>query len=417
MTVVVAGGGVAGLVTARRLAAGGRDVAVFEARDEVGGRLRTTRRDGFTFDRGFQVLFTGHPAVRRELDLEALDLRRFAHGVTIARPGHRSTLGDPLRDPGAALPTLFNRDVTLGDKVRLWRLRRRVRDVAPADLLDRDDRTTAAALEARGFSRKFLDNLAAPLHGAITLDRRLGTAASVFDYVVKMLDEGRVGVPAGGMGAIPAQLADRARAAGATIETGTRVDALLADGDAVRVDIGGESVDAEAAVVATDPGSVGDLAGVGVPLETRGSVTRYVAIDDRELDTGSRVLLNAADDRPNTVAPLSAAAPEYAPDGRMLLAATFLGEQDADDDALAAAVRDALGGWYPEHRFDGFEPLHTERVDVAQFRQRPGFRDLLPSVDEPFGPVYLAGDYTRWSSMQGALASGRVAAEAVLESE
>ncbi len=417
MTVIVAGAGLAGLTAASTLAEAGRDVTVVEARDEVGGRVRSVHEDGFTFDRGFQVLFTAYPAARRELDLGALDLRRFAHGVTIARPGHRSTLSDSVRDPSGALATLFNRDVGLADKYHLWRLRRRLRERDPADLVDRDDRTIAAYLEAEGFSRRFLDNVAAPLYGGLTLDRRLGTASSVFEYTVKMLAEGAAAVPAEGMGAIPAQLADRARAAGATIETGRAVEEVLPQGDGVAVDVGAESLTGDAAVVATDPASAAGLAGVTVPTESRGCVTQYVAVDDRELDTGSRVLLNAADDRPNVVAPLSAAAPEYAPEGRSLLAATFLGEQDESDEVLAGEVREALAAWYPEHRFDGFEPVRTERVGLAQFRQPPGFRDLLPSVDEPFGPVYLAGDYTRWSSIQGALESGRRAADAVLDSE
>jgi len=34
-------------------------------------------------------------------------------------------------------------------------------------------------------------------------------------------------------------------------------------------------------------------------------------------------------------------------------------------------------------------------------------------VDDPAGPVFLAGDYTEWSSIQGAMESGRAAARAV----
>lgn len=417
MTVVVAGAGLAGLVAACRLAEAGRDVTVFESRDEVGGRVRTDHRDGFTLDRGFQVLFTAYPAARRELDRGALDLRRFAPGVTIARPGHRSTLSDPVRNPRAALPTLFNRDVTLGDKVRLWRLSRQLRGGDPAELLERDDRTIAAYLRDEGFSRRFLDNVAAPLFGGITLDRRLGTTAAVFRYTLRMLAEGRAAVPADGMAAIPEQLADRARAAGATIETGRAVDDVLPEDGQAAVTVGGETVTAEACVVATDPTTAARLAGVAIPADTRGVVTQYVAIDDRDLDTGTRLVLNAADARPNTLAPLSAVAPEYAPDGRALLAATFLGEQDADDDALAAEVREALSSWYPEHRFDGFEAVATVRVDHALIAQAPGTRDLLPAVDERPAPLYLAGDYTRWSSFQGAMESGRLAARAVLDSE
>jgi predicted NAD/FAD-dependent oxidoreductase len=37
----------------------------------------------------------------------------------------------------------------------------------------------------------------------------------------------------------------------------------------------------------------------------------------------------------------------------------------------------------------------------------------LPAVDAPASEVYLAGDYTRWSSIQGARESGREAAMAV----
>jgi hypothetical protein len=145
----------------------------------------------------------------------------------------------------------------------------------------------------------------------------------------------------------------------------------------------------------------------------------------RELDTGKRILLNAEESGPNTVAPMSTVAPEYAPDNRQLLSATFVGRTDGEgrseaelfretDGDLAAEVDDALRSWYPEHRFDALELVHTDRVQFAQFAQPPGFRDDLPDLGAPGGQVYLAGDYTRWSSIHGALYSGRNAAEVVL---
>src|SRR6056297_2575727 len=97
--VVVAGGGLAGLVAARHLAAAGHDVTLYEAEETVGGRVRTVEADGFVMDRGFQVLFTAYPAARRELDYDGLDLRYFAPGAVLARPGRRSVLADPIRDP------------------------------------------------------------------------------------------------------------------------------------------------------------------------------------------------------------------------------------------------------------------------------------------------------------------------------
>ena len=414
--VAIVGGGLAGLVAARHLADAGLDVTLFERRDELGGRVRSRVVDGYTLDRGFQVMFTAYPAVRRELDLDALDLRAFSPGATIARPDHRSTLADPFRDPGALVESALNTDVSIGDKIRTLRLRRALADEDPETLFDGPDETIHEYLERWGFSERYLENFVAPFYGGITLDRSLSTDAGVFRYTFAMLSRGKTAVPADGMGAVSEQLAAHAREAGATLETDTAVDAIAGEDGEVTVETGAERVTADAAVVATDPETARELTGVdAIRTDARSCVTQYFALNERALDTGMRIVLNAGGDRPNTVAPLSTVAPEYAPDGRMLLGATTLGTPDASDADLATRTRDALATWYPEHRFDDLELVATDRIEFAQFDQPRGFRDDLPAVDAPEGPVFLAGDYTNWSSIQGAMKSGRVAAEAARE--
>jgi phytoene dehydrogenase-like protein len=377
--------------------------------------VRSRTVDGYTLDRGFQVLFTAYPAAKRELDFDALDMGYFKPGATLVRPGRRSTLSDPLRDPSALSASLFNREVTFRDKLRVLQLRRELSGRSVAAALRNDTESIDEFLRSRGFSAAFRENFAAPFYGGITLDRGLSTSRAIFEYTFKMLSAGKTGVPAAGMGAMPAQLADRARAAGATIETGATVEDVAAEGDGVTVSTGTETLAADAAIVATDPPTATELTGVdAIPTEALACVTQHFALPETQhLDTGRRLMLNAADGRPNTVAPMSAAAPSYAPEGMQLLSATFLGEQEADDDALATEVRDALSSWYPENRFENLELLATDRIDFAQFAQPPGFRTDLPNVDDPDGAVYLAGDYTHWSSIQGAMASGREAALAV----
>jgi len=410
---VVVGGGLAGLVAARHLADSGRDVTLLEASEEVGGRVRTVHENGYTFDRGFQVLFTAYPAVERELDVEALSPRPFTPGATIARPNHRSVLSDPLRNPTMAPQTLLNRDVRTADKLRVFALQRELAGRDPERILAGGGQTIESYLADRGFSQRFVERFAAPFYGGITLDRSLQTDSAVFEYTYKMLSEGEIFVPASGMQAMPEQLADRARSAGAAIETGRSVTAIRGDGDEVTVETDGETLTTAGAVVATDPASAADLTDVDtIPTDTLGCVTQYFALPTSKAPSmGKRIVLNAADDRPNTVAPLSAVAPEYAPDGMELYSATFLGTPDDTDDGLAADVRRALSSWYPAAGFDALELLRTDRVPLAQFAQPPGFRDSLPDPNTPDGPVVLAGDYTRWSSIQGALESGKVAAD------
>ena len=273
MQVVVVGGGLAGLVAARHLAETGIGVELYERRQEVGGRVRSVHENGFTFDRGFQVLFTAYPAARRELDYGELDLRYFTPGVTIARPGHRSTLSDPLRDLDSVVETLVNRDVRMGDKLRLFRLQRELRGRSEAEAFHDDDTDIETYLRQRGFSWAFIENFAAPFYGGITLDRSLTTSAAVFEFTFRMLTEGRIAVPADGMGAIPAQLEASVHGAGATITCDATVDAVTATDDGVSIDVDGESVAADAAVVATDPPTAADLTGVAVPTQGRGCVT------------------------------------------------------------------------------------------------------------------------------------------------
>jgi len=324
-------------------------------------------------------------------------------------------LSDPLRDPGAATETLFNRDVRFTDKLRTFALQRELRHRDPEEVLDAPDDTIESYLAERGFSQRYVENFAAPFYGGITLDRSLETSSAVFEYTFKMLSAGDIAVPADGMGAISEQLADAAVAAGATVRTGVPVRGVdTTGGSGVRLDTVDDTVEADAAVIATDPKTASELTGVATPTESRGCVTQYFSLPAHvDLETGKRLVLNCVDDRPNQVAPLSTVAPEYAPDGEQLLSATFLGTPTQDDDVLAAAVREALESWYPSRRFSELDLLRTDRIEFAQFAQPPGFREMLPSPDAPGGPVVLAGDYTQWSSINGALDSGRIAADAV----
>lgn len=417
--VVVVGGGLAGLVAARHLAKSGVEVELLERRETVGGRVRSQRKDGFTFDRGFQVLFTEYPAARRELDYDELDLRQFTPGATIARPGSRSVLADPLGDPRSLTETLFNREATLGDKLRVLALRRNLSKKGESEIFEGSDHTIGEYLDDKGFSRQFVEHFFAPFYGGITLDRTLSTSAAVFEYTYKMLAEGSIAVPAAGIGAIPDQLAEAARAAGADITLETDVEAVDAAGGDATVDLGGETREADAVVVATDPQAAYEFTGVAsIPTDARGCVTQYLSMPTHDgLDTGKRLLLNAGGTDPNHVTPLSTVAPEYAPDGQYLLSATFLGTSGKSNEELAAQVRKTLATWYPEHRFDDLELVHTDRIEFAQFAQPPGFYRDLPAVDAPDGPVYLAGDYTGWSSIHAALDSGRAAARAVHNSK
>lgn len=414
-SVLVVGGGLAGLRAARILAADDYDVRLFEREPTVGGRVRTDRTGQYQFDRGFQVLLTAYPEVQTALDLDALDLRRFPPGATICRPNHRSTIADPIRNPAKFFETAFSRDVTIGDKLRILSLERELRSKSADDIFDGPDETIRESLRTRGFSDRFRNRFAAPFYGGITLDRSLSTSKRVFEFTFKMFAEGAAAMPAAGMGAITKQLAESAREAGVSIETEAPVESVAASADGVTVDVDGSTAAADAVIVAADPRTSAALTGVdSIPTEGKACITQYVSVSSvNPLSDQSHILVNAADDRPNQIAPVSVVAPEYAPDDEVLLSATTLGDPSVSDGELFEQTRAVLASWYPEASFESLSVEKTVHCDFAQFAQPPGVHETLPDTRDPDGPVYLAGDYTHDSSINGALASGRIAAAAV----
>ena len=121
--VLIVGAGIAGLTAAKILKKAGKSFKIIEASDRIGGRVKTDEVDGFLLDRGFQVLLTAYPEAQHLLDYEALELCAFDPGALILTKKGISTVGDPIRKPSSLISTIFSAVGTIGDKLRLLKLR------------------------------------------------------------------------------------------------------------------------------------------------------------------------------------------------------------------------------------------------------------------------------------------------------
>ena len=419
--VVVVGAGLAGLACARVLAAAGVPVHVLEAADEVGGRVRTDLVEGFRLDRGFQVLSTAYPEARRLLALEALDPRPFYPGALVRHGGRFHRVADPFRRPLDALRGLGSPVGTLADKLRVAALRGALVGATTEEVMARPDVSTAEALREAGFSEAMVQRFFRPFLGGVFFDPALETSARAMGYVLRHFALGETVLPAAGMGAIPRQLA-RGLPEGA-VTLGARVAAVngaapdggtddAAGAPSVRL-ADGVTLPAAAVVVATAASEAAKLLGAPPPPPGRSATCLYFVADAAPVAEPILMLDGDAAGPALTVAVPSAVAPSYAPDGRALVACTVPGDPPADDAALVAATIAQMTDWFGPPVAE-WTHLATYRLAGAQPDQSPGALEPPARPARVAPGLYACGDHLAIASIDGALASGRRAAEAVL---
>lgn len=256
MKVAIIGGGIAGLATAALLAADGHSVALFEKKNEVGGRAGSLTIDGFRFDTGpswylmpetfdhFFSLFGS--SAEEELDLEVLDP---AYRV-FSEQDSGATVLDIARDAEANIATFEAVEPGAGAELREYLASSKESyDLAlkhflytsftnPANLLSKDVLTRLNKLfplltqSLETFvGRRFTDNRLRQILGypAVFLGSSPDLTPSLYHLMSALDLTGGVMYPQGGFVTLISAVERRALEAGATITTGATVTEILTE--------------------------------------------------------------------------------------------------------------------------------------------------------------------------------------------
>ncbi len=405
--IVIVGAGLAGLTCARYLHDAGLPVRVLEKENRVGGRIATDVVDGFRFDRGFQVFLTAYPEAQALLDYDALDLCPFYDGALVRFDGAFHRVADPIRHPASAPSTLVSPVGSLRDKLRVARARNRLRADSLDALFARPELTTRDALANRWkFSPTIIERFFRPFVGGITLDPALAASSRTFEFVFRMFSEGSAALPGKGMHCIPEQLA--ASLPEDAISLNTEVKSVrprsvtLADG---------QEIQARAVVIATDAPAAQMLhRGAATTTASVGEMCLYYAMPTPPTD--EPILILSAESGPiNNLSVLSNVAPRYAPPGQSLVSVVVL-THTGDPGALELAVRNQLRKWYGD-AVAQWRHLRTYPITYGLPDQSPPYlveRDPAVKLDDG---LFRCGDHLSTASINGAMRTGRRAAEAI----
>lgn len=431
LDVAVVGAGIAGLTAAHELQNAGLNVRVFEEQSEVGGRMHSFRHQGYTFDEGAeQISAHGYRATWQllsRLGVPQSEVPRIGKSIGMWRNGRpRAGVADMAGLlTGAGLSPRARIDLA---RVLGWASLR-----SSAFDGDHPEATPLAGTTIRDFSRRYHpdlhDYLLQPVAGGFF---GWDTARSAAGPMLSLLHE--VGTVAGwrtyrdGMDMLARRLAEDL-----DVVTGTKVDQVVADGDAARLFIGGDVIRARSVLLCV-PAPIASRLYANPPADERSFLSactftptiKVSCLLDRPLVPESckplYVLITpeVEDSELAGIGVDHAKHPGRAPAGKGLLnlmptARTVADLLEAPEGEIIERLTRAAPRYVP-----GFESanqrnfVHSFRCGLPEatpeaLRLRAGF------VRRQLGPVDYAGDWVMLRpASEGAVRSGALAASRAL---
>ena len=380
--VLIVGAGLAGLSAAIHLEAAGIDVTVIESSDRAGGRVASDVIDGFICDRGFQLINARYPALQELNVLKELDFIEAPRVIEVSMGDRRHAIGDPRQVPWTAFDKATG---TIPEKIAL--LQFIAKKTKAGQSIGQALRNTGTCYER--VLRPFLQGVF--LTDPDNVDATYGQS------IIKSFINGKPGVPRNGVGEVSKAIAARV----SNIVYNTRVDGI--DQNSVHTDRG--TYTAGKVLIATDATTATQLLGLTEVPRMAGCITWYHAVSENPSGTG-HLLVDGQKRGPiiNTVV-MSDISSNYAPLNQNLISTTTdlnITESDVRRH-LAIMWGTSTHDWQliAKYEIPAALPIHNVGRMLSQSIK---INDLH----------FVAGDHRTVPSQQGALFSGRLAAQLIL---
>jgi hypothetical protein len=390
--VIILGAGLSGLACALTLQKNGIRPLVIEPAPVVGGRVRShTSKSGFIIDRGFQVILSSYPEFEKFVDLSQLNLKNFNSGALIYTGTSLDLLANPLVHPTSLVSTFLKKFISTKDKALVVKL------IIQCQFQRTDfpmgERSTLRFLQDFGFSKDFIELFWRPFLAGVYLDSDLGPGENFFKFLVRCFASGKVSVPANGIAELPLKMAARlpkdSILLGETAQSWTSDHVTLANG---------KKINAKKIICAFDPEA---------SRATYQSVETYYFTSQRlsEVDWGKWLVLvpQTLGLAVNHFCLLSSVAENYGKGGP-LLSVSVVGKKNVSLEQIQKEL-DQIAKM--ELKLELVEKVIVDKALPKISQASPGFK----VTDK----VIYCGDQWASPSINGALSSGRLAAEFAMQ--
>jgi hypothetical protein len=375
--VVVVGAGLAGLTTALYLERSGFEVSVLEASDRVGGRVATDDIDGFLCDRGFQVINPNYAEIRRLNILQDLEFKEIFTNLRIVEGSLEEFYG-----PSHLLKTLSLGSIS--EKLALGKF-----------LAGRGSSDKSLGDHAQSFETIY-QKVLAPFLTGVFLTNPGQVRSDIAVKIIRSFILGRPGIPEFGVGAFAERIATQV----SNISLNSTVHEIR--NGLVSGDFG--TIAADQIVIATDSTTASQLLDLHDVERVLGSTTWYHAMLD-EVAHGDHLSVPRGSAIVNSLV-ISDVSKAYAPNGKKLISTTTL-EHISESEIrkeLARIWKSSTQGWDLVAKYEIKQSL--------PLRNKNGAVDLPVQISEG---IFVVGDHRNLPSQNGAMRSGRIAAQKIIE--
>lgn len=378
--VVVIGAGLSGIAATRNLQSAGVDVVLLEASDRVGGRVASDQIDGFILDRGFQVINPSYSEIVRLDGLANLDFCPINPAIRFSRDTGDIVMGDPRKSAKYLAAALSAGTGSLKEKMVFLKF-----------LATKQSHSESFASASLGFANFAVNILNPFLRGVFLTDPNL-VNAEVVRKIILPFAKGVPGVPRKGVGEFAVALA-------API-VDLRLQHAVDEISDRRIRTNRGELSADFIVVATDPTTSAQLLNLNRAPIMLSSTTWYHATSE-QIDSPNTLVVDGQSPLVNSVV-MSEVSDAYAPQGIHLIASTSL------EPISESEVRKSLAKlWLADTR-------NWDLVGKYEIKQSLPLHQVYPTSQEQNG-IFVVGDSAALPSQQGALQSGRLAAEAIID--
>ncbi len=384
---VVIGAGLAGLSAGLTLQEAGLAVTVIDGADRAGGRIATDVIDGFVLDRGFQLINLNYPEIKRLCLATELDFKIAPRTVGICIGNKRFVIGDPRQAP---LYAFSSKTGTLREKISFLKY------LVTKPAADEDVQTHLLRCGTGGLYDKVLK----PFLQGVFLTDPSQVSAVVGRELIGSFISGKSGIPANGVGAFSQTLAKKI----IDLRLNTQVEEIR--GNRILTNHG--EITATKIILATDLTTAAQLLDADQVSPLISATTWYHVAADAPSDSAELIL--DADHRGPVVnsVVISNLSKKYAPAGQHLISSTTITH------ASESEVRRQLAFMWGSST-ENWRLIAKYEINSALPLFAPGKTNAASSKFSDV--IYLAGDYLSAPSQNGALASGRLAAQELMLDE